>query len=68
MSRTCRVQLLELADWTKEQKSYELRKLFRDSLLGAAGGSALVQKPASYRHIFSDTRTEMSTRFVSCLR
>lgn len=65
---TCRVELLELAYRTEEQRSSQLGKLRTDSRLGAACNRALVEQPAPYRHISSDASTATSTRRLSCSR
>lgn len=55
------VELFQLANRADKELAGEFSELGADDGIGAAGGGALVEDPACYRHIASDASTSTST-------
>ena len=66
-SRARGVKLFQFPDRADEKRTSQLVELGTDGWMIGAGGGALVEYPAGYRHISSEASTDTSARdFSSC--
>ena len=65
LGRSSRIELYKLSYRTHKQRTGEFLQLESKSRTVCAGRRALVEDPASYRHISSEPRTLRSARLLS---